>query len=144
LETVEIGDITDDRCADILCALSDDTSWSVFAQELMESLVQVYDLQKKCVRIDTTSVKRYTAVNEQGLLQYGQSKDHRLDLARLNVAPASRGAQGFPDVGIEPNILMDRFATLLETIFLLLLSSLAPLVQQLVMQIKRDRSVLLQ
>jgi hypothetical protein len=68
LEMFEAEDMTDDRLADILRALSNDTHWSAFEQELMETLVRVYDLQKECIRIDTTSVKSYAEVNEQGLL----------------------------------------------------------------------------
>jgi len=55
----------------------------------MEDVVRVYDLQKACVRVDTTSVKSYAKVNEQGLLQYGHRKDHRPDLAQLKLVLAS-------------------------------------------------------
>jgi len=96
LETFEIGDMTDDRRADILRALSNDTSWLAFEQELMENVVRVYDMQKECIRIDTTSVKSYAEVNKQGLLQYGQSKDHQPDLAQLKVVLASLDPLGMP------------------------------------------------
>jgi transposase len=96
LETFEAEDMTDDRLADILRALSNDTHWSAFEQELMETLVRVYDLQKECIRIDTTSVKSYAEVNEQGLLQYGHSKDHRPDLAQLKLVLASLDPLGMP------------------------------------------------
>ena len=39
LKTFETGDMTDDRLADILRALSNDIHWSAFEQELMENLV---------------------------------------------------------------------------------------------------------
>lgn len=96
LETFEAEDMTDDRLADILRALSNDIHWSAFEQELMENVVRVYDLQKECVRIDTTSVKSYAEVNEQGLLQYGHSKDHRPDLAQLKLVLASLDPLGMP------------------------------------------------
>lgn len=96
LKTCEIGDMTDDRLADILRALSNDTSWSAFEQEVMESLGRVYDLQKECVRIAPTSVKRYAEVNEQGVRQYGHSTDHRPDLAQRNVVLASLDPLGMP------------------------------------------------
>jgi transposase len=89
LETFEAEDMTDDRLAAILRALSNDTHWSAFEQDLMENVVRVYDLQKECVRIDTTSVKSSAKVNEQGLLQYGHSKDHRPDLAPFKLVLAS-------------------------------------------------------
>jgi transposase len=96
LETFEAEDMTDDRLADILRALSNDTHWFAFEQELIVTLVRVYDLQKECVRIDTTSVKSYAEVNEQGLLQYGHSKDHRPDLAQLKLVLASLDPLGMP------------------------------------------------
>src|ERR1700682_2665185 len=96
LKTFETGDMTDDRLADILRALSSDIHWSAFEQELMGNLVRVYDLQEECIRIDTTSVKSYAEVNEQGLLQYGHSKDHRPDLAQLKLVRASLGPLGMP------------------------------------------------
>jgi transposase len=96
LETFETEDMTDDRLADILRALSNDIHWSAFEQDLMQNLVRVYDLQKECIRVDTTSVKSYAEVNEQGLLQYGHSKDHRPDLAQLKLVLASLDPLGMP------------------------------------------------
>jgi transposase len=96
LNTFEARDMTDDRLADVLRALSNDSYWSAFEQELMENLVRVYDLQKECVRVDTTSVMSYAEVSEQGLLQFGHSKDHRPDLAQLKVVLASLDPLGMP------------------------------------------------
>jgi len=96
LKTFEARDMTDDRLADVLHALSSDIHWSAFEQELMENLVRVYDLQNGCVRVDTTSVKRYAEVNEEGLLQLGHSKDHRPDLAQLKLVLASLDPLGMP------------------------------------------------
>jgi transposase len=96
LTTFEEGDMTDDRLADVLHALSSDIHWSAFEQELMGNLVRVYDLQKECVRVDTTTVSSYAKVNEEGLLQFGHSKDHRPDLAQLKVVLASLDPLGMP------------------------------------------------
>src|SRR5450755_3610166 len=96
LKTFEARDMTDDRLADVLHALSSDIHWSAFEQELMENLVRVYDLQNGCVRVDTTSVKRYAEVNEEGLLQLGHSKDHRPDLPQLKLVLASLDPLGLP------------------------------------------------
>jgi transposase len=96
IKTFEAGDMTDDRLADILRALSSDTHWVTFEQELMGNLVRVYDLQKACVRVDTTTVSSYASVNEEGLLQLGYSKDHRPDLAQLKVVLASLDPLGLP------------------------------------------------
>jgi transposase len=96
LSTFEDGDMTDDRLADVLRALSSDIHWSAFEQELMGNLVRVYDLQKECVRVDTTTVSSYAEVNEEGLLQLGYSKDHRPDLAQLKVVLACLDPLGMP------------------------------------------------
>ena len=65
----EAGDLTDDRLADILRALSDDARWQAFEQELMGNLVRAYQLQKECVRVDTTTVSSYAEVNEERFVQ---------------------------------------------------------------------------
>lgn len=95
-EAFESLDLTDDRLADILRLLSDDVYWVAFEQELMGNLVRVYDLQKECIRVDTTTVKSYAEVNEQGLLQLGHSKDHRPDLGQLKIVLASLDPLGMP------------------------------------------------
>src|SRR5260370_27460126 len=96
LDTFEARDMTDDRLADVLRALSNDGYWSAFEHDLMENLVRVYDLQQECVRVDTTSVMSYAEVNEHGLLQFGHSKDHRPDLAQLKLVLASLDPLGMP------------------------------------------------
>ncbi len=96
LKTFEARDMTDDRLADVLRALSSDIHWVAFEQELMGNLVRVYDLQKECIRVDTTTVSSYAEVNEEGLLQLGYSKDHRPDLAQLKVVLACLDPLGMP------------------------------------------------
>jgi transposase len=96
LKTFEARDMTDDRLADVLRALSSDIHWVAFEQELMGNLVRVYDLQKECIRVDTTTVSSYAEVNEEGLLQLGLSRDHRPDLAQLKVVLASLDPLGMP------------------------------------------------
>ena len=82
-------DLSDDRLADVLRDLSDDTSWRAFEQELMGKLIRVYDLHPSCVRLDTTTASSYGAVSEEGLLQLGPSLDHRPDLPQLKVMLAT-------------------------------------------------------
>lgn len=96
IKTFEARGMTDDHLADVLRALSSDIHWVAFEQELMGNLVRVYDLQKECIRVDTTTVSSYAEVNEEGLLQLGYSKDHRPDLGQLKVALASLDPLGMP------------------------------------------------
>ncbi len=96
LSSFDSSDMTDDRLADVLRLLSSDSHWVEFEQDLMGNLVRVYDMQKECVRVDTTTAKSYAEVNEEGLLQLGHSKDHRPDLGQLKIVLASLDPLGMP------------------------------------------------
>jgi transposase len=89
-------DVTDDRLADVLRLLSDDERYRAFEQELMGHLLRVYDLDARCVRLDTTTVSSYADVSEEGLLQLGHSKDHRPDLPQVKIALATLDPFGVP------------------------------------------------
>lgn len=94
--SLEVRDLGDDRLADVLRHLSDDERWQAFEQELTGQLVRVYDLHADCVRLDSTTASSYGAVNEDGLLQLGHSKDHRPDLGQLKVMLATLDPLGMP------------------------------------------------
>jgi transposase len=96
LSSFDSCDMTDDRLADALRLLSSDIHWVAFEQDLMGNLVRVYDMQKECIRVDTTTAKSYAEVNEEGLLQLGYSKDHRPDLGQLKIVLASLDPLGMP------------------------------------------------
>jgi transposase len=96
MEALSPQDVTDDRLADVLRLLSDDSHWQAFEQELMGQLVRVYTLPATCVRIDTTTASSYADVDEQGLLRLGHSKDHRPDLPQLKLVLASLDPLGMP------------------------------------------------
>ncbi len=89
-------DVTDDRLADVLRLLSDDERYRAFEQEWMGQLLRVYDLDASCVRLDTTTVSSYADVSEEGLLQWGHSKDHRPDLPQVKIALATLDPFGVP------------------------------------------------
>src|SRR6266849_7294459 len=93
---LEVRDLGDDRLADVLRDLSDDTRWREFEQELTGQLVRVYDVDPSCVRLDSTTASSYAAVSEEGLLQWGHSKDHRPDLPQLKVMLATLDPLGLP------------------------------------------------
>src|SRR5438128_6726616 len=76
-ETVTGRDVNDDRLAEVLHALSDDEQWRAFEHALSGQLLRVYDLESDCVRLDSTTVSSYADVTQEGLLQFGHSKDHR-------------------------------------------------------------------
>jgi transposase len=89
-------DFTDDRLADVLTALGDDVRWQAFERALNQNLLRVYDLSAERVRLDSTTASGYWKVSEDGLLQFGHSKDHRPDLPQVKVMLASLDPLGLP------------------------------------------------
>jgi transposase len=89
-------DFTDDRLADVLQALSDDVRWSAFENALNGNLLRVYDLSAERVRVDATTASGYWTVSEEGLLQFGHSKDRRPDLPQVKVMMSSLDPLGMP------------------------------------------------
>jgi len=94
--TFEVGDVGDDRLADVLRDLSDDDRWRQFEQALNGQLLRVYDLRPRIVRLDSSTASSYASVTQDGLLQFGHSKDHRPDLPQLKVMLASLDPLGLP------------------------------------------------
>jgi transposase len=89
-------DLTDDRLADVLRALSDDTRWAACEGALNGHLLRVYDLRPTTVRVDSTTASGYWEVTEEGLFQFGHSKDHRPDLPQVKVMLATLDPLGMP------------------------------------------------
>lgn len=87
---------SDDRLAGVLSILSDDQRWRSFETSLNRQTIRVYDLSPQCVRVDGTTVSSYGVVTEEGLLQFGHSKDHRPDLPQLKVMQAVLDPLGMP------------------------------------------------
>ena len=89
-------DFSDDRLARGLELLSDDEHWQSFEAALNQRSLRVYDLKAERVRIDTTSASGHWQVTEDGLFQFGHSKDHRPDLPQLKVVLATLDPLGMP------------------------------------------------
>jgi transposase len=89
-------DVSDDRLAEMLKALSDDERWNAFEGVLNPQLLRVYDLQPQRVRLDSTTASGYWRVTEDGLFQLGHSKDHRPDLPQVKVLLAALDPLGLP------------------------------------------------
>jgi len=95
-QAVERLDCTDDRLEIVLRCLHDDTRWAAFASALNQHTVRVYALPTARVHVDSTSASAYTTVSENGLLQFGQSKDYRPDLPHVKVMLAVLDPLGMP------------------------------------------------
>jgi transposase len=89
-------DLTDDRLADVLRALSNDIAWAACEAALNAQTLRVYDLQPTTVRVDSTTASGYWSVTEDGLFQFGHSKDHRPDLPQVKVMLAALDPLGMP------------------------------------------------
>jgi transposase len=89
-------DMSDDRLESVLRYLSEDEPWKKFEQEVSQRQIQVYDLVPERVRLDSTSVSGFWKEDEEGLFQYGQSKDHRPDLPQLKIMMATLDPLGLP------------------------------------------------
>lgn len=95
-QAVQERNFRDDRLAIVLDALSDEQKWQPFETSLNRQFIRVYHLQPKRVRIDSTTASGYWTVSEQGLFQYGHSKDHRRDLPQLKVMLSALDPLGLP------------------------------------------------
>lgn len=89
-------DFHDDRLADLLDALAKADPWRAFENDLNHDTVRVYDLSTSRFRLDSTTANSHAGVvSEEGLLQFGHSKD-RDDLPQLKVAIAALDPLGMP------------------------------------------------
>ena len=89
-------DFSDDRLAIILYSLGQDAPWEAYETDQIGVLLRVYDLKTKRVRIDSTTVKSYVTVTEDGLFQLGHSKEHRPDLPQLKINQSVLDPLGIP------------------------------------------------
>jgi transposase len=89
-------DVSDDRLAAVLETLSDDARWQAFEGAFTQQLVRVYDLQAERVRLDATTASGYWRVTDDGLFQFGHSKDHRPDLAQVKIMLSVLDPLGLP------------------------------------------------
>ena len=89
-------DFSDDRLQGVLRALSEDERWDSFEGALNQRLLRVYELESQRVRLDSTSASGYWQVSDDGLFQFGHSKDHRPDLPQLKVMVSTLDPMGMP------------------------------------------------
>src|SRR4051795_4470486 len=89
-------DAHDDRLADWLTRLGAGAAFSALERDLSQQTIRVYQLPSDTVRIDTTTANSYAAVlSEQGLLQFGHSKDDP-DRPQFKIAAGVLDPLGMP------------------------------------------------
>jgi len=84
-------DFTDDRLANVLTMLGMEEKQEVIAQRLSQEWITLYELPTDVSRYDSTTIAVYQAADEaeESIIGYGQSKDHRPDLAQFKVMLSS-------------------------------------------------------
>jgi len=87
---------SDDRLGIVLDALADCERWQAFERDLNRCTVRVYDLRPQRVRLDSTTASGYWTVTEEGLFQFGHSKDSRPDLPQVKVMMSALDPLGMP------------------------------------------------
>jgi transposase len=95
-QNIERLDFTDDRLEIVLRRLSDDARWAQFESSLNQHTVRVYDLTTERIHVDSTTASAYTSVSQDGLFQFGHSKDYRPDLPQVKVMQAVLDPLGMP------------------------------------------------
>lgn len=74
LELTE-SDFTDDRLAIALRRLSVEQVWQAIEEQLDGNTIRLYELPTEVIRLDSTTVSGHHLVTEEGLFQFGHSKD---------------------------------------------------------------------
>jgi transposase len=86
----------DDRLADLLTRLGSGTTFAAAERDVNQQTIRVYQLPTGTVRIDTTTASTYAdIVSEQGLVQFGHSKDDP-DRPQLKIAAGVLDPLGLP------------------------------------------------
>ncbi len=66
--------------------LSGDAAWAACEGTLNQRILRVYDLTPSTVRVNGTTASGYWEVTDDGLFQFGHSKDHRPDQPQVKVS----------------------------------------------------------
>ena len=99
--TIRPKEATDDRVGRLMEVLGREEEAAVrFQRQVGQNLIQAYELPTETARYDTTSFSVYHAApeagQEQGLLRFGHSKDHRADLVQFKQGLGSLDPAGVP------------------------------------------------
>lgn len=90
-------DLSDDRLAVVLDKTGYEQIQALIDAEMVREWVTVYALPSETMRLDSTSVTVYSAIeDEDSLIQRGHSKDHRPDLGQFKVMLSTLDPLGMP------------------------------------------------
>ena len=88
-------DFTDDRLAIVLSKLSEASTWQMIETQLSRQTLRIYRLTSGRVRLDATTVSSHHLLSDEGLFQFGHSKDDA-SLPHLKAMLASLDPLGMP------------------------------------------------
>jgi len=74
-QAIEPLDFSDDRLSHLLKHLSKPAYWHQIERELNARSIEIYDLSQDVIRCDASTVSGDHEVTEEGLFQFGHSKD---------------------------------------------------------------------
>jgi len=87
-QSIRDVDFTDDRLGAVLTRLSVTETWEAIEADVWLDTTRVYSIEASGIRLDSTSSYGYHQVNENGLMQFGHSWDHRPDLPQFKLMAA--------------------------------------------------------
>jgi transposase len=87
------AEFSDDRLSIVLRRLHG-AAWPALEADLWQATCQVYEIPISCIRLDSTTSCGYHALEPDGVMQLGHSKDHRPDLAQLKLMAAAAQPTG--------------------------------------------------
>jgi transposase len=89
-QTIRPVEFSDDRLTLVLNRLSDPEGWNALEADLWLTQCDVYALPPvQRVHLDATTSYGYHAIDDDGLMQLGHSKDHRPDLPQIKLMAAA-------------------------------------------------------
>lgn len=86
-------EFSDDRLSIILRRFHD-ADWNALETDLCQATLEVYEVPINGVRLDSTTSCGYHAIDPDGVMQLGPSKDHRPDLPQLKLMAAAAQPSG--------------------------------------------------
>jgi transposase len=93
-QPIRAVEFSDDRLGGVLRRLSDNEAWQAIEHALWAATVTVYALELMGIRLDSTTSSGYHEVTDEGVMQFGPSKDYRPDLPPLKLMAAAAEPSG--------------------------------------------------
>ena len=88
-------DFSDNRLTQLLDHLSVDELWHNIENKLWKAKIEVYEFPNtKIVRVDSTASCGHHKITDDGIMQFGWTKDFRPDLPQLKLMAAAEGDTG--------------------------------------------------